>query len=204
MADGPPEAKAPAAAAPSPQAAAAAALVENNLGSLTREALSKLSVLAEKHVDASIDECRLLEKMNTLAAAKYGELEDNVKSMEGFFDDMDKKCARDGPNNDNCALVLRMLDCVRNTSLARGNACLVRLRCTCCYMQAKNILTRLHPRRDVCVCPGLPSCYATDDALKPHLKEIEEIDGTVGELEAVVQSLDTYTRSLEQKVKNLR
>ena len=67
-------------------------MMKENLGTLTRDAFGKMAVFAEKQVDASIDECALLEKMNLLATAKYGELEDNVKSIDGFFDDMQGKC----------------------------------------------------------------------------------------------------------------
>ena len=70
--------------------------MQKNLGNLTRDAFGKLAIYAERQVDASLDECALLEKMNALASAKYGELEDNLQSMNGFFDDLNAKCASRG------------------------------------------------------------------------------------------------------------
>ena len=38
--------------------------------------------------------------------------------------------------------------------------------------------------------------FIADDTLEPHMKEIEEIDGALGDLESVVASLDEYSKRL--------
>lgn len=42
-----------------------------------------------------------------------------------------------------------------------------------------------------------------DNSIKPHLKQIDELDGNIAKLEQLVQHLDVYSRRLEAQFKQI-
>lgn len=165
------------------------------LPALMDEMFHKVTAAVTGELQATANEYHLLSDMNLVASDKYQQMGDFAEGMLVFVE-----VSKGGGQRDNPLRGSAGIDSAsgqhphgaptRTNSAEAGVLVLIRPR---------------HPACDECIRAETTRqrMQAKEEALKPYIDQIDDIDAHVADLEAVVAKLDLYTRRMEAQFRVL-